>query len=491
LAQPTVSESDQSILVVAARLDPERVLARLDTLKFDRPDAGYGIRYSIGASLLNNGKPDAALESIGKFKEAQLKLQAYLYWFDVEPAKTKYPDAHRSALAKARAIFDTQIKPANNVYQFCQLGTQLREVGDRAGARKVFQDCQTLLDKLPAESSDRDWLRIQLAIAVSRDDFERAKKLAAESEPDQLMRLAAEIARHHPKDVEPFLADVSGDLSLMQLRGVANDLPKVCLRVARADPAAAERLLLKYARVPQPKTDAEKLFGLGGSFGLNLSKEFIEFQVTKLKAVCYGLIAEGAAAHDPAVARHALAQSIELLNPLRAGFVYPTTQFYHGPALLMALLIPVAERIDPALAREVFWRALSLRIAMSGESLERGMLDIDTSLLASLVRCYDPPLAQGLLEPVLSRTRSRTFAGRAPYYWVIRSLTLESPDGAVAWADSLCELPWNGLLARDLAKEVIASVLSSADNWDGDFNQRLQNALTPVRSVYGVYVDRD
>ena len=185
------------------------------------------------------------------------------------------------------------------------------------------------------------------------------------------------------------------------------------------DPAAAERLLLKFAQVPQPKTDAEKMFGIGGSFGLNLSKEFIEFQVTKLKAGCYSLIAEGAAAHDPAAARHALEQGVALVKPLRTGYLYPTSQFDHTPAGLMALFVPVADRFDSALAREIFWRALSLRVALPGESHERDMLDIDTSQLAGLVRFYDRSLSELLLAPLVARTRGRSFSGTPANFWVV------------------------------------------------------------------------
>jgi tetratricopeptide (TPR) repeat protein len=492
LAEPVVSERDQPILFAAARLDPERIQARLDHLKFAKPYAASSIRYSIGYALINSGKLEAALDSIAKFQNPQWKLQAYLYWFDTEPAKSKYPEVRRSALAKARAMFEKEIKPADNPYQFCQLAAQLSEAGDHAGAKKAFEDCQTLLDKMPAAANGRDALRIQLAIAVSRENVERAKKLAADAEPEQLIWLASEVARHHPKDVEPFLADVPGDLSLMQLRGAANNLPRLCLRLARHDPAAAERILLKYVRVPEPKTDAEKMFGLGGSFNLNLSKEFIEFQVAKLKATCYALIAEAAVAHDLAAARHALTEGIELVKPLHEGFVYPFSQEYHGPSVLMAMLVPTAERIDPALAREVFWRALSVRIAKSGESHERGAVDNDTCLLANLVRLYDRPLAEFLLDPVNSRTRSRSFGGMASYYWVIRSLTLDSPDRALAWADSLSDVPnWDGSQAQNSVKQVIANVLSNVEDWDSNRSQRLQSTLSNLRNAYGVYVDRD
>jgi hypothetical protein len=491
LAQPVVSELDQSILFAAIRIDPEGMLARLDHLKFARPNAANSLRYSIAYALVDS-KPDRALDAMGKLQNPQWKVQAYLYGFDREPARSKFPEARRQALAKARAMFDKEIKPADNPYLFCQLATQLWEAGDHERARKAFQDCQTLLDQMPAGSGSREPLRFQLSIAVSRDDVERAKKLAADLEPTQRIRLATEIARHHPKDVEPFLADVSGDLSLMELRGVANNLPNLCLRLARHDPAAAERVLLKYARVPQPKTDAEKMFGLGGSFGLNLSKEFIEFQVTKLKATCYGLIAEGALARDPTAARHALSESIELVKPLREGFIYPMSQDYHGPALLLAMLVPVAERIDPALAREACWRALSLRVTASGESRDREKIDVDTCLLANLLGCFNREIAESLMEPVLARSRSRTFAGIIPYYWMTRRLTLDSPERALAWADSLSDLPaWNGGLPREVTKQLIANMLSNVDNAESDPSERVKSELTSVQNAYGVYVERD
>ena len=492
LAQSTIAENDQLILLIATRLDPERVLSRIDQFKFARPYMVYGVRYSIGAAFLAQGKPEAALAAIDKFKDPQARLQAYLYWFESDPAKTKYPAAHKLALAKARAILEADTAAPQRSSQLCELGIQLWDMGDHDGARKVFQQCQALLDKIPAERNDKNWLRMQLAIAVSRDDLERAKKLASDVEPAQSMRLAAQIARHHPKEVESFLKDVPGELSLLELRGVANQLPNVCLRVARQDPAAAERLLLKYAQVPQPKTDAEKMFGLGGSFGLNLSKEFIEFQVAKLKATCYGLIAEGALARDQAAARHALSEAIELVKPLREGFIYPMSQEYHGPAMLMAMLVPVAQRLDPALAREVFWRALSVRVAATGESREREKIDVDTCLLANIIRHFDREIAASLMEPVLVRAGSRSFAGMGFYYWMLRAQTLESPDRAMKWADSFCDLPsLDGTVPRDAARRAIANIVALPANWEGDQSQRLQDDLGAVQNFYGVYVDRN
>jgi hypothetical protein len=158
----------------------------------------------------------------------------------------------------------------------------------------------------------------------------------------------------------------------------------------------------------------------------------------------------------------------------------------------MALFVPVADRIDPALAREVFWRTLSLRVALPGESHERDMLEIDTSQLASLVRFYDRPLAELMLAPLVARTRGRSFSGAAANFWVVRALGLDSPERAVAFVDSLCDLAdAEGSSPRATAEQVIAGVLSAGATWDDSREKRLHAALGGLRSVYGFYVNED
>jgi hypothetical protein len=158
----------------------------------------------------------------------------------------------------------------------------------------------------------------------------------------------------------------------------------------------------------------------------------------------------------------------------------------------MAMLVPVAERIDPALAREAFWRALSLRVGASGESRQREKIDGDTCLLANVLGQYDREIAESLLEPILARLRSRTFAGTIPYYWTTRWLTLDSPERALAWADSLGDLPSsNGPAPREMTRQVIANVLSNAGNTGSDPLQRVKAELAIVQNAYGVYLERD
>jgi hypothetical protein len=491
LAKNLINEADQGTLQAAAQLEPARILARINALKFVRPYGQQQVRNSAAYALMDRGKPDAALEAVSKFPDPQSQLVAYLYWFRNSGAK-KNPVAHRIALTKARGMIAAIKEPAERVFRLCEVATQLWDLGEHAAAREVFCECQTLLEGMPADGRDQYGNRTNLAVALARDNVGQAKKLAADLEPGQMIRLAAEIARHRPKEVEPFLANVPSELSLIELHAVANNLPQLCYRVARHDPAAAERILIKFARPPQAQSAAESVFGLAGGLFGNLSQELIEFEVLKIKAACYGLIADAAAKHDPPAARRALVKGVELLRPLRTGFVHPATQFYHSPAVLMAMLIPVAERVDPALANEIFWRALSLRIAMSGENYERQMLDTDTPELVDIVKFYDEPLAVDLLEPVLSRTRSRSYSGMPTYIWAIRSMALLDSERAVLFPNSLSDLPdWDGSLPRVSATRFVASLLANSSLWDKDVSRRLRNELASVRNVYDAYVSED
>ncbi len=489
LSATVVDETNLLPLLTAARLDPQGVLARIDKLRFTQPARRALILNTAISTSLDRGTPEASLAAIAKLDDHERQLDAYLYWFQRSTRTRHDLPARREALKRARSLLAASKSTDASWYRLCRLGSELWETGDHEAAREVFKECQALLDKMPAGARGREGLRMNLAMALARDNVEEAAKLAIDLEPGPMLLMAGEIAREHPEAVEAFLANVPNQLSLMQLRGVANNLPELVYRMARHDPAAAERILVKFAQPPQAKSDAESIFGLGGGLFGNFSKELIDFQVLKVKAVCYGLLADAAAKRDPDAARHAVLEAVELLKPLRVGFVHPANQFYHTPAGMMVQLIPVAERIDPALANEVFWRTLSLRISMSGESFDRLMLDIDTPDLVNILRFYDERLAARLLEPILSRLVKRSYSGMPTYAWSIQSLTLLDPERAIAFPKLLCErAAWDGSLPRNSAIQVIANVLNSDDLWDKEVDRRLRSQLTRVRNVYGAYL---
>jgi hypothetical protein len=487
LAKTVIDETDVTMIMMAARTEPQRVLARIGDLKFALPFRREQIRNIATNSRSEKETPEALLLSASKLKDPQSQINAYLYWFRINQAKRANLAQRRIALKKAQDLIAAAKEPVSRGFWLCELGGQLWDIGDHDAARKVFKECRTLLEHMPADARGREGIRTTLATAVARDSTAEAKKLAGDLEPGPMFRLAGEVAHYHPEDVESLLASVPSELSLMQLSAVGNNLPRVCYQVARRNPAAAERILLKFARPPQAQSDAESIFGLGSSMFDNFSKELIDFQIFKVKAICYGLIADAAAKRDPAVARHALLQAIEIIRPLRAGFVHPANQFYHTPSGLMTLLIPVAERVDRALANEIFWRALSLRISLAGESYDRLMLDVDTPDLVDIVQFYDESVAAVVLEPILSRVVSRSYSGIRMYVWPIRSLTMLDPERAIAFPQLLSDRPgWDGSRPRDAANQAIANVLASP--WDKDVSRRLNSQLTAMRNVYGAYV---
>lgn len=76
-----------------------------------------------------------------------------------------------------------------------------------------------------------------------------------------------------------------------------------------------------------------------------------------------------------------------------------------APPLTSAWLLPIAERIDPQLARECFWRSLALR----GPRPRRGHFNFNDDFeepnteLAKMLARYDREVARALLEPMAAR----------------------------------------------------------------------------------------
>lgn len=493
LWKKAIDDSNYFIIVAVARTDPKRMLEQLDALKFDRPWRRNQLRTISTNALVDRGggKREDSLSAISKISDPDSRIGAYLYRFQNSPENRANIPARRAALDKAHELIAASKNPMMHAFQLCQLASKFSEIGDQGTARKILQECKSVYEKMPQEARGREAIRLNLAMAIARDDPAEAKKLAAELEPGPMLRLAGEIARKHPQDVEALLATVPNELSLMQLQGVGNNLPTLVSRVARKDPAAAERILARFARPPKAQSDADSIFGLGGGM-FNLSKEVIDFQVLKVKAACFGLIADASAKRDRQAARHALLQAVELIKPLRQGVLHPTDRFYHTPAGLMVMLVPVAERIDAALANEIFWRAISLRSSMAGESYERLMLDAETPYLVNIIKFYDAELADELLKPSLARVIARSYSGMPTYGWSIQSLTQMHPEQAIDFPNQLSDLPgWSGYSPRDSAQQTVISVLTSPSLWDKDPALRLRAELSSLRNAYNVYLDAE
>ncbi|MEJ7637074.1 MAG: hypothetical protein WKF75_03550 [Singulisphaera sp.] len=80
-------------------------------------------------------------------------------------------------------------------------------------------------------------------------------------------------------------------------------------------------------------------------------------------------------------------------------------------AVVAAALLPVAERIDPSLVPESFWRAASWRGTATAMGRSNTMPE---AVLALLLARYDREVARAILEPLVSGGLSKPGAG-APY----------------------------------------------------------------------------
>lgn len=78
------------------------------------------------------------------------------------------------------------------------------------------------------------------------------------------------------------------------------------------------------------------------------------------------------------------------------------------------------------------------------------------------------------------------------YSWSVHSLTVMHPDAAIAFADSLSDLPgWNGYSPRSTAKQTVINVLTSPSFWDKDPDRRVRAELSYLRNAYDVYLDTE
>ena len=183
---------------------------------------------------------------------------------------------------------------------------------------------------------------------------------------------------------------------------IADNLPALCYAMARKDPARARRLVYR---------------GPG------------DRPIGQVRAFCrpyaIGMIALALADTDRARAARFLDEAFAALGLLaaegRRGF--PKAQ---DAATIAAALVPVAERIDPALVPEFFWRAASFRVPPRSRPDDAATRD---ATLALLLARYDRDAAMVVLTPLLDRG---SFPEHHDPSILARALAAIAPERAVA-----------------------------------------------------------
>ena len=155
-------------------------------------------------------------------------------------------------------------------------------------------------------------------------------------------------------------------------------------------------------------------------------------------------------------------------------------------------MLPEAEQVDPAFAREIFWRSLALRSPpLSGEDQEQHGLDFSIAFLALLLDRYDHDIAEAVLSPVREREASRQRNGIPPYTWVRLVSHRTDPDSTVRLAQNLlqegadhADPPHAALVRRRIAAQLTSP---AATNHEEDVALHEKSRST-VRSTLQIYL---
>jgi hypothetical protein len=161
-----------------------------------------------------------------------------------------------------------------------------------------------------------------------------------------------------------------------------------------------------------------------------------------LKAQAFGVMAQSLAEVRPQAAIDVLHQGFGVLERLvraaetKEGGEAQRDQFVndHSASSLAGSLLPAAERIDPALVPEFFWRAVSFRLPGPGDDDQFALTERSNAALAMTLARYDRRVAGALLEQ-LAKKRSSWPAYTSETF--LAAYALVDPERAVELIEGL------------------------------------------------------
>jgi hypothetical protein len=172
------------------------------------------------------------------------------------------------------------------------------------------------------------------------------------------------------------------------------------------------------------------------------------------RAWAFGLIAKALTKNQPKEALALLEQALDILSAHVASGADQFNNLYDA-AIIAGLLIPIAERIEPSLGTECFWKALAFRYSPTKKgipALEPGTAALGA--LALVLAPYDRELAMALVEQA-ERKREGDQYGRDTHYM---AAALADPRRAV---ELVGKLPKGQ--ASDFARQAVIGWLLKED----------------------------
>lgn len=424
------------VLGILATLDPNRVTEFSHLPIFAEVGLGAEAEYQAALALLDEDLAEALSlgEAIG---DPYLRGRVYLAACDSLPEeeRTRKAEFLTTALLHARAAAD-----AGRRLEFIgQVAERWLDLGEIERGTALLREGQALAEELPAPS----------------EAAERAHELA----PHLRARFAGSLAR------------IDGPAAIKLSSGFsptyADRYRRLIVRgLATHDPAAAEKLLDEFD-YPDAAGAADALHRMTAIDPKRAARLARKCEAQHERGYLLGMVAHAVARQDAAQAAALLDEAYHCLELASMSGADAGAAWEH-PSVLAAALLPVAERIDPALIDSYLWRAMALRPLRAPRITARNTSAAVTAALAMFISRYDPDVALVLVTPLA--TQVQTWAGHSEY-WTARitwaALAMVEPRRVESLIDTLPEPPPAALrAAKNVARRNVAEALApSAGGW--------------------------
>jgi hypothetical protein len=414
-------------LEALARIEPERVLEVIQQKKVFKNAWFSGMIGSRVATGLMDESVDEAVAVLEALEDPGAKALGMIE----ATHKLESQDRSRAIEVLDRALLHARAakEPGGiNLLLMGQVAERFLDLGQAERGRTILREGEALAKQLP----NAGWVgyaRGAFAEELAQIDLDAAlaltKDLADAREFDRHHgNIAHEIAGRDPAQAERVLAMVKDSLQRDQYT------VRVVYRMAPLDLARARRL-------------AE-----------SIADEW-------LKGYALGMMALRLAETGKDSAREVLESACEALgHPSPVGPASARGLYYASSTA--AVLLPVAERIDPGLVDEYLWRCLAMRLPKPWRANPDGQLAQSDVLLAMMLARYDRAIAESLIEPFAPRSGPAqvTLSNRGDLYAAAAAI---DPKWAVALIEAIPDDPdLKPNSSKNSARMAVATLLGRA-----------------------------
>jgi hypothetical protein len=365
-----------------APADPDGVLEKLEkNVESLTPQTVSSIKRTVALSLVRTD-PARSLE-VGQ--SVDLPTYGTPISLMVADALPEQKRAEKLALID-RAV--AQARTAGSPYRLADVADLFFELGERDKAKGLLAEARRMKpDPIP-------YIRGRFAARLSRVDLPAelgiAKELpglAARAEVALYENIAFRLAAENPVEAERVLRMAP------PARGRHRFAPSIVWRMAAVDPHRAQRLA---DEAQKDEDDPDMLL----------------------------FLALGLKQRDPAAAERVFWKAIDGIDQrLKEGVEYSNVNRTRW------ILLPLVERIDPALVPELFWRAVALRLPPGDP---RQDVDLSSAELAMILGWYDRQVASVVFEPVRARIEAMDDSELDNWTIALMSWSIFDPRAAAA-----------------------------------------------------------